>query len=162
MLMIIRSSSGSSSVDQEGDPDHVENSPVFAELCAQNNMADVGSRARRWSPRGRAPRPAALLPPSGLTRQPRSPKGLGHRIAASGPGIASACESAWGPGSSQFCSFHVEAGRRQDFLRLGPFDFLLNIRWAATNTNRDFRAARARLGLAVPASAPAASSSSCG
>jgi hypothetical protein len=27
----------------------------------------------------------------------------------------------------QFCSNHVEAGRRQALLRLGPFDFLLNI-----------------------------------
>ena len=95
---------------------------------AQNNMGRrVGSRGKEMVTRG-APRPTALLPPSGLSRQSRSPKGLGHRIAASGPGIASACESAWGPGSSQFCSFHVEAGRRQAFLHLGPFDFLLNIR----------------------------------
>src|SRR5215471_13176153 len=31
--------------------------------------------------------PAALLPAWGLIRQPRSPKRLGHRVAAGGPGI---------------------------------------------------------------------------
>ena len=32
-----------------------------------------------------------LLPSWGLTTQPRSPKRLGHRVAAGGHGIASAC-----------------------------------------------------------------------
>ena len=36
-------------------------------------------------------RPAVLLPSWGLTTQPRSPKRLGHRVAAGGHGIASAC-----------------------------------------------------------------------
>src|SRR5215472_11197028 len=35
-------------------------------------------------------RPAALLPAWGLIRQPRSPKRLGHRVAADGSGIARA------------------------------------------------------------------------
>ena len=34
---------------------------------------------------------AMLLPPWGLTSQPCSPKRLGHRVASSGHGIASAC-----------------------------------------------------------------------
>src|SRR5215831_19572475 len=34
--------------------------------------------------------PAALLPAWGLIRQPRSPKRLGHRVAAGGPGMARA------------------------------------------------------------------------
>jgi hypothetical protein len=41
--------------------------------------------------RNRALRTARLSPAWGLTRQRRSPKCLGHRVAASGHGIASAC-----------------------------------------------------------------------
>jgi hypothetical protein len=58
--------------------------------------------------RGRAPGPDTLSPPSGLTRQPRSPKGLGHRIAVGRPGIASAC---------------TRLGRSQTFLRSRLADF---------------------------------------
>src|SRR5580693_563016 len=63
----------------------------------------VGSTARKsnsqiTSPALSSPRlpnwgtkAGALLLSWGLTSQPRSPKRLGHRIAAGGPGIASAC-----------------------------------------------------------------------
>src|SRR5262249_44466273 len=58
-------------------------------------------RTRLWN-QGRGPwlaslpaafkvrRPAALLLPWGLIRQPRSPERLGHRVAPGGPGIAPA------------------------------------------------------------------------
>src|SRR5438046_3248552 len=48
---------------------------------------------------------AMLLPPWGLTRQPRSPKRLGHRFAAGGPGIASA--DARLDGSEAFVQFRT-------------------------------------------------------
>jgi hypothetical protein len=41
----------------------------------------------------------ALSPPWGLTRQPRSPKRLGHRVAASGHGIAWVCARLGGSGT---------------------------------------------------------------
>jgi hypothetical protein len=56
------------------------------------------SNSQITSPASLSPRPPnsgtkarALLLSWGLTSQPRSPKRLGHRIAAGGPGIASAC-----------------------------------------------------------------------
>ena len=44
----------------------------------------------RQSP-GAGTKARCAIAASGLARQPRSPKGLGRRIAVGGPGIASAC-----------------------------------------------------------------------
>ena len=69
--------------------------PVFRDLsgavCFAEQNPGSGRRREADAERGGGGHQGPLLPPSGLTRQPRSPKGLGHRIAASGPGIASAC-----------------------------------------------------------------------
>ena len=61
---------------------------AFREFSGRIREATYGSRFARC--RG-ARSPTALLGPSGLTRQPRSPKRLGHRVAASGRGIVAAC-----------------------------------------------------------------------
>src|SRR5215470_13447444 len=87
-----------------------------------NFSAASGKRplARVFAEESEVRRPAALLPAWGLICQPRSPKRLGHRVAADGPGLARACtrlagsetflRSGWG----DFCA----CGGRPRFRRL--------------------------------------------
>src|SRR5947209_9911820 len=55
-----------------------------------HRTAEQDQEKRSFGPPGDRKAPPALLSPWGLTRQPRSPKRLGHRVAAGGRGIASA------------------------------------------------------------------------
>src|ERR1700746_4099526 len=70
-----------------GGTAHKSNSQITSPASLSPWPPNSGTKAR------------ALLLSWGLTSQPRSPKRLGHRIAAGGPGIASACTRLGGGGA---------------------------------------------------------------